>query len=348
VNREPSCGGHPGVRYIRPVAPALASSYKRENHYDTYQDILADVYNDEAPFEKRAVVTELYFCSTANTEVVPGKEPLDWRSPCAKEYLGRVIEQVQPSVIIAAGRPPRDYLRQKAIDKTTDTNPFRARIELPLGSQVGQAFEAWVFAIVHPSRRGSVSTEVRETALAQAKEGTRRILIDHQLPVLHPVVRAQRRPMRWPPEPKTDTEWWPWLLAPTEEVPWLGEMLASHPDSDMLTRGLLEDLTVRKLVRIANVQHNTCTQKKIETLNPADRSRDPKLAWKTLLAGVARPERERKNGSGWSRTVTILSADDGARTGLAAVKAMSIGSLIDLCDRIAIVLYRIALSRRSD
>jgi hypothetical protein len=352
-NREPDARGRAGARYLRRQG-SERSPYRWEGHYAVHVEIVEAVWGRGSHFEDHAAVTELYLCSTLNT--ASGERQLHWDSPCASRYFGRIVAQIRPRVIVAVGAPPRDYLRSKSI--RDETNPFRVQIQLDEEGS-GGVHEAWVFVIHHPNGRGD-PVLVRE-ALAQAKAGIRRVLIDHATPVTQradwPVLRsgatrrtAPRASRRESPVPAarsgaaeaqlTGTEdWWRRVLT-TRAVPPRGALLASHPQSADFTRRLLANLTVARLVRIANVQHNYCGPKDLRVLSPHYRSRDAELAWRQLLKYSQIPQ---GGANGWTGAIKLLTP--GSEAALPRARELKIGPLIALCAEIVEGPYRAANAR---
>ena len=353
-NREPDARGRAGARYLRRQG-SERSPYRWEGHYAVHVEIIEAVWGLGAHFEDHAAVTELYLCSTLNT--ASGERQLHWDSPCARRYFGRIVAQVRPRVIVAVGAPPRDYLRSKSNNE--HTNPFRARIHLD-GATGGSVHEAWVFVIHHPNGRGD-PVLVRE-ALTQAKAGIRRVLVDHDTPVVHradwPVLRSgtarrstpriAHRESAVPPASSRAAgerlavmeDWWRRVLT-SRATPPRGALLASHPQSADFTRRLLANLTVARLVRIANVQRNYCGPKDLMALSPHDRSRDAELAWRQLLKYSQIPQ---GGANGWTGAIKLLTP--GSEVALARVREMRIGPLIALCAEIVEGPYRAANARR--
>jgi hypothetical protein len=346
-NREPRRNGRSGARYVRPEGTE-SSPYAWEGHYAVHAAIVEAVWDKGAPFEDHAAVTELYYCSTLNTGT--GRLPLHWDSPCMQTYFDDVFAQVQPKVIIAVGAPPRDYFRNTSRDDST--NPFVARI-------AGR--DLWVFVIGHPGDTWSDQTIAAE-ATKQAKVEIRRIIRESTEPVLHPVSwpRLRSRSTRErssPPRgggraargrvgrradagaasetrardatgPSSGENWWPRLLVPRPTPP-RGRLLESHPQSQDFTRRLLANLTVERLVRIANVQHNYCGPKDLRRLSPTDRSRDAELARRELRKHSNIPQ---GGANGWTGAIKLLTPSSDA--GLARVREMRIGPFIGLCTRL--------------
>lgn len=109
-------------------------------------------------------------------------------------------------------------------------------------------------------------------------------------------------------------------------VPPRGQLLASHSRAGEWTEQLLGNLTVERLVRLANIQHNYCGPKDLRPLAPGDRSGDAELAWQALRREMQRP---RTRPSGWTGAVKLLTP--GAEPALAYVKTLQTGPLISVC-----------------
>jgi len=131
------------------------------------------------------------------------------------------------------------------------------------------------------------------------------------------------------------TEQWRAILVPGP-IPQTGRTLAAHPDASALTRRLVANLTLKRLIFLANVEHNRCRPSQLAELSPHDRARDPQLAWKLLDHGMA--NMQMRADTAWMRTIDLLRP--GADAGLAAARAMPIGPLIGLCERIIAGPYR--------
>ncbi|MGZ4286792.1 MAG: hypothetical protein ACXVW5_21560 [Solirubrobacteraceae bacterium] len=317
-------------------------------------EIVDALRGPRAHFEDHAAVTELYMCSTLNT--ASGEQRLHWDSPCVRRYFGRVVAKVRPRVIVAVGAPPRDYLRSKSADDST--NPFRVRIPLDADAG-GGVHDAWTFVIHHPAVWSD--SLVVDDVLTQAKTGIRRVVIDRRTPVLHrsdwPALRtatrrrSRSRPARHVTAVLTPTDrtagacvggtedWWRRILAARARPP-RGVLLASHPESVDFTRRLIANLTVAHLVRIANVQHNYCGPKDLKALSPRDRSRDAELAWRQLLKYSQIPQ---GGANGWTGAIKLLTP--GSDAALKRVSEMEIGPLIALCAEIVEGPYRAANAR---
>src|SRR5579859_1964834 len=107
--------------------------------------------------------------------------------------------------------------------------------------------------------------------------------------------------------------WWSLILAPGGTDP-LGQLLAQHPEARQRTQLLLSELTVLKLIRIANAEYNYC---RIGRDIPTDgeMAERSERAWQTLEFKVR--TLEMRHGTAWTRTANPLA--DGADEGLAAV-----------------------------
>ena len=128
---------------------------------------------------------------------------------------------------------------------------------------------------------------------------------------------------------------WRAILAPGS-TPQTGRILAAHPDAGALTERLVANLTLKRLILLANVEHNKCRPSQLAELSPNDRTHDPHLAWKLLDHGMA--NMQMRENTAWMRTIDLLRP--GADTGLAAARALPTGPLIGLCERIIAGPYR--------
>jgi hypothetical protein len=95
------------------------------------------------------------------------------------------------------------------------------------------------------------------------------------------------------------TERWRAILVPGR-IPKTGRNPAARPDAAALTQRLVANLTLKRLILLANVEHNKCRPSQLAGLSPYDRPRDPELAWKLLDHGMANL-RMREN-TAWMRT----------------------------------------------
>ncbi len=85
---------------------AYIASNGPEPHYHSHMIVIEGVFEKGRLFESVAAVTELFLCAS---EKAP---PTFNKSPCADRYLSRVIERVQPKVIIAVGSTVKKHLGQ--------------------------------------------------------------------------------------------------------------------------------------------------------------------------------------------------------------------------------------------
>jgi hypothetical protein len=338
-SRIPDARGHPVRRYIDRQGP--------ERHYDLHVEIVETAFGAGARFEDHAAVTELLLCATVSSP------PVDLTtSPCAKAFLARTVGQVRPEVIVAVGAGVDEYFRSRVT----------RRGDLVLRAVIG-GHHAWLVPVPHPNARG-LSSHTRRFAARTTGRWIREILdggapserpplcgsvaggwmaLSGQAPVAH---RSARQPSSTT-EPETSwsamdasdkgavTERWRAILVPGP-IPQTGRTLAAHPDAAALTQRLVTNLTLKRLILLANVEHNKVRPSKLAELSPHDRSRDPELAWKLLEHGMANTLMQ--ENTAWMRTIDLLRS--GADPGLAVARAMPIGPLIGLCERIIAGPYR--------
>jgi uracil-DNA glycosylase len=118
-----------------------------ERHYRPHAQIAAAAFPGRS-FEEVATVTELFHCATEDGSDLPRAG-----SPCGDRYLGRVIELVQPRVIVAVGKAAENYLRPR----------FGAR-QGSFRVAVGSA-KALVVPIPHPAAWGEKAARYDEAML---------------------------------------------------------------------------------------------------------------------------------------------------------------------------------------
>lgn len=80
----------------------------QEKHYHCHMIVLEGVYAPGIRFEDKAAVTEVYHCANARGVALLN----DGCSPCAQNYLARVLDIVQPKVVVAVGSRVRDQLKE--------------------------------------------------------------------------------------------------------------------------------------------------------------------------------------------------------------------------------------------
>jgi uracil-DNA glycosylase len=80
-----------------------------ETHYRLQHGIVQRVYGFESKFEDHAAVTELFYCATMDTNAGLPESGSD----CADEYLGDVLNKVQPKVIICLGERVLKYMQER-------------------------------------------------------------------------------------------------------------------------------------------------------------------------------------------------------------------------------------------
>jgi hypothetical protein len=120
-----------------------------------------------------------------------------------------------------------------------------------------------------------------------------------------PVARASARQPSSTPEPDLSqsavdvvhsgalTERWRAILVPGR-IAETGRNPAARPDAAALTQRLVANLTLKRLILLANVEPNKCRPSRLAELSPHDRSRDPELAWKLLDHGMHADAREHR------------------------------------------------------
>ncbi|HLH64710.1 MAG TPA: uracil-DNA glycosylase family protein [Solirubrobacteraceae bacterium] len=338
-NRIPDAHGRPTCPYIKRGGV--------ERHYELHMEIVESAFGIGARFEDYAAVTELLLCATVSSP------PVDLTtSPCAKEFLARTVDQVRPEVIVAVGTTVDNYFRSR----TTQ------RGGLVLSVAIGR-HNAWLIPVPHPNARG-VSSQMRRFAAKTTGRWIKEILdtgapserppflgsIANGWTALSGQAQSASASVRRPPiiaEPGASytppgavdrgalTGRWRALLAPLP-IPQTGRTLAAHPDATALTQRLVKNLTLERLILLANVEHNRCRPSQLAELSPYDRSRDPELAWKLLEHGMA--TMQMRQNTAWMRTIDLLRP--GADAGLAIARKMPIGPLIGLCERIISGPYR--------
>ncbi len=114
---------------------------------------------------------------------------------------------------------------------------------------------------------------------------------------------------------------WPEILRPGSPTS-AGVLLSRDPNIAALTRGLVEGLTVERLIAIADALFNRCRVRDMEAAAPGDPFRQAALAWAALLVGA---NKQHTRPTGWTGAARLL--DEGQVDGLAAVAAMDIGAI---------------------
>lgn len=112
--------------YIAP--PPHLIDPEREDHYDRHIEIVDRTFRQ--PFAEVAAVTEMFLCATPSSQ---GLDTSDSR--CAKEYLLRTIQQVQPEFIVTFGaRTPLYFSQDMRNLKANFPNLKASPIHLPFPS----------------------------------------------------------------------------------------------------------------------------------------------------------------------------------------------------------------------
>lgn len=78
-----------------------------EKHYHHHAEIVEALYGEGARFENHAVVTELFFCATLNSNRLPRD------NPCADLFFDRVFLKVQPRLVICVWKRALEYFRHR-------------------------------------------------------------------------------------------------------------------------------------------------------------------------------------------------------------------------------------------
>lgn len=94
-------------------APYIHTS-SDEPHYHDHLKIIRGVYDEARSFESCAAVTELFLCATATSRTLPYPD-----SSCADHFLPKVLDIVQPKVIVAVGSHVLSYFKTKSTQHRT-------------------------------------------------------------------------------------------------------------------------------------------------------------------------------------------------------------------------------------
>ena len=129
--------------------------------------------------------------------------------------------------------------------------------------------------------------------------------------------------------------WWPYVLK-QEGRDELGELLAKHPEAVARAERLTSDLTVAKLVRIANAEYNCCRLGRDIPPNPDAVERSDQ-AWRTLELKTR--TLVMKEQTAWTRTISLLSSDS-APQALTTLSALPINRVFVACERLIKGPYR--------
>jgi hypothetical protein len=134
--------------------------------------------------------------------------------------------------------------------------------------------------------------------------------------------------------------WWPDILAP-RRTSRAGQLLGSHPRAAEYGAGLTRNLTIEKLVRVANCVYNYTSRDIDRKLASPNRERESGRAWDELR--LKAQESESAGAGKWAQTVHVLD-DEHAAEGLAQIKDLDIAHLMTVCQRIVTGPYRQATS----
>lgn len=121
-----------------------------EEHYHCHMIVVEGVFGEGTEFEEVAAVTELYLCANES-----GSGLLDLgRSICAERHLRRVIEIVNPRVVIAVGQ----------------------MVQTQLTEYFGDLFSSPIVFMVHPRHLNGATWEDKRRRMEPTIDGVRRIL----------------------------------------------------------------------------------------------------------------------------------------------------------------------------
>jgi len=123
---------------------------------------------------------------------------------------------------------------------------------------------------------------------------------------------------------------WSSVLAPNRWPSWLGKLLAEHPLAAEKTHQALHNLTVERLVLLANVQHNRCRRDSLRDVERVSRERASEQAWDQLLGGLS--DMNMRENTAWTGTMKLLQP--GAEPALERIRQMEITELIGVCQRL--------------
>jgi hypothetical protein len=130
--------------------------------------------------------------------------------------------------------------------------------------------------------------------------------------------------------------WWPDVLAP-RPASRAGQLLASHPRAAEFRASLTRDLSVEKLVRVANCVYNYTSRDIDRKLGSPNRERESRRAWNELRLKMR--ESGSAGGGKWAQTVHLLT-DELADEALAQIKDLDVARLMTVCQRIVTGPYR--------
>jgi hypothetical protein len=124
-------------------------------------------------------------------------------------------------------------------------------------------------------------------------------------------------------------DWWAYILR-QEGRDELGELLAKHPRAAARTKRLATDLTVTKLVRIANSEYN---YSRLGRDIPSDLEvvARSEMAWSIL--DVKTRTLKMRPGTAWTRTIALLSSE-GSDEALARTRDLPIDRFMVACERL--------------
>jgi hypothetical protein len=128
---------------------------------------------------------------------------------------------------------------------------------------------------------------------------------------------------------------WSALFATDRTAPWLGQLLAEHPQAADNARRVLNGMSVERLVLLANVQHNRCRRSALADALQVSREHTSERAWNLLLTGLC--DMQMRDGTAWTGTIKLLSP--GSEAALQRINRMGIADIIGVCQRLIQIPY---------
>jgi hypothetical protein len=133
---------------------------------------------------------------------------------------------------------------------------------------------------------------------------------------------------------------WDFVLGAATVRP-IAAILARHPDVEARTRSLTSELTLERLVALADTLYNKTRKSELEKLAPGDVVEQAIIAWDRIDAGM---NKIHSRPSGWTGAIELLR--EGHEDGLQRIRLLDIGEIATAALRLVDGPYAEANARR--